>query len=800
MARKKNKKNKSDIIEDDNSDKISATAQRWLLAVIIWGVTALMLLSLFSRAGVAGHYIELILAEVLGLGRFIIPFVLALSGYWVIRQEKLAHPYYRINGLFISFVGILAIMSLLANGNGEKINANQMKMAGGFVGLAIAYLATFLGFWGGLVILATVFIAGLIMLLDGYFSKIESEEREIVKKEKVREALITELENIEDEKIVQNESLRETGGPRKWGSGLFSALTSIKKKVIPDKKEQILKELEEEKTSEEDLSDSEEAADGLEGARKGKFSLSQKVIGLKDKLVSEKDQKPAKIPGLNEEWKSPPLSILEKTTSKAVAEDIKANSAAIKKTLINFGISAEVVEINVGPTVTQYSIRPAEGIKLSRITTIQSNLAMALAAHSIRIEAPIPGKPLVGVEVPNKVKRVVALRNILEDPSFKNASEKLLIGLGEDPAGNYVYADLAEMPHLLIAGATGSGKSIGVNCLISSLLYRNSPRELKLIMVDPKRVELSTYNNIPHLLTPVIVDHHKVVNALKWVVSEMERRYIVIQETMSRNILSYNQKVVEGEIEPEVDKETGEIIEPEFLPYIVVLIDELADLMSSSYAKELEACIVRLAQMSRAVGIHLVLSTQRPSVNVITGIIKANFPTRIAYQVVSQIDSRTILDMAGAEKLLGKGDMLYLPKESNQPRRIQGAYVSEKEVAKMVDYLLDQEVANYDPSVVQSKEANEGKIDIGDGEEDELYEEAKKIVTKEKKASTSLLQRHLRIGYSRAARIMDLLERNGVIGPAEGSRPRQVLTTGAVDIVNYENPAEDQEKREKWEV
>lgn len=798
MSRKKKKDKKKIELEEEKNGGFSSLSQRWLLAVVIWGVTVITVLSLFGKAGVIGIYFESFLGEILGWGKLIIPLVLILSGYWIIRQGKLAHPYYRVNGIFISFVAILSISSLLANGSGEKININLMKKAGGYVGLVIAYLATFLGYWGGLTILVTAFIIGIILLLDGVFSKIEESEKEALDEKKKEELLLAELGEMKDGTEQEMAGAAEAEPKSNWKKSLYSAISGLKSKVLPSKKEAALKELERGAEEEESVAEIKGAAPEKESSGIKSFFSSRRVNGIGH---PEKKPEKKKIPGLSDDWKFPPLNILEKNTSKAVAEDIKTNSAAIKKTLLNFGIPADVVEVNVGPTVTQYAIRPAEGIKLSRITAIQSNLAMALAAHPIRIEAPIPGRPLVGVEVPNKVKRIVNLRDLLEDPTFRESPEKLMITLGEDPAGNYVYADLAEMPHLLIAGATGSGKSIGINCLITGLLYRNSPRELKMIMVDPKRVELSMYNNIPHLLTPVIVDHSKVVNALKWAVSEMERRYIVIQETMSRNILSYNEKVIDGEIEPEVNQETGEIIEPEYLPYIVVVIDELADLMSSSYAKEVEACIVRLAQMSRAVGIHLVLSTQRPSVNVITGIIKANFPTRVAFQVVSQIDSRTILDMAGAEKLLGKGDMLYMPKESNQPRRIQGALITDKEVQKMVDYLLDQEVADYNPIVVQAA-AGQESLDIGDSAvEDELYEEAKNIVTKEKRASTSLLQRHLRIGYSRAARIMDLLEANGIIGPAEGSKPRRVLTgaSGGGDI-NYESPIEDQAERDKWQA
>ncbi|MBM3255940.1 MAG: DNA translocase FtsK [Candidatus Moranbacteria bacterium] len=783
MGRRKKKKEIDSELKEGELN-ISSTAERWLIGVLAWGIACIVVLSLFNEAGIVGKYLGKGMVEIFGWGKYLIPFILMVSGYWIIRQERLAHPYYRVNGLFLTFICALAISSLVSNGLEGKVNLPVMKSAGGYVGLALGYAASYLGFWGGLIILITLFFVGIILLLDGYFRKVESAEKEqISAKTEFAESEIIEKEGEEAKEFLAQGFVLEKDN---WKNSLLHTLRKVKNKLIKNKRNGALQDLE-------------AFGDKKNQTNEASFSGTPSESG-KNKKGSQ-HLKVKIIPGLNENWKFPSLDILEKNTTKAVAEDIKTNSAAIKKTLLNFGIPAEVAEVNVGPTVTQYAIKPAEGIKLSRITAIQSNLAMSLAAHPIRIEAPIPGRSLVGVEVPNKVKRVVNLCELIEDPAFKESPEKLLISLGEDPAGNYVYADLSEMPHLLIAGATGSGKSIDINCLIASLLYRNTPREMKMIMVDPKRVELSIFNNIPHLLTPVIVDHHKVANALKWAVSEMERRYIVIQETMSRNIVSYNQKVVDGEIEPEVVKETGEIIEPEFMPYIVIIIDELADLMSSPYAKEVEALIVRLAQMSRAVGIHLVLSTQRPSVNVITGIIKANFPTRIAFQVVSQVDSRTILDMSGAEKLLGRGDMLYLPKESNQPRRIQGTYISEKEVQKIVDHLIEQEVASYNPTVIQSVGPEiEGKMS-NQGEEDELYNQAREIVLRDNRASTSLLQRHLRIGYSRAARIMDLLEENGVIGPAEGSRPRQVIKGSGNEEskeINYENPAQDQEKRDNW--
>ena len=787
----KSKKKEAKIEEAEEKGQsrasISQIAKKFLFAVILWGVAVIIVLSLFDQAGTVGKYFAIFLQEVLGWGRFVVPLILVLSGYWIVRQEKMKHPYYQLTGLFIIFISALAISSLIAGGNEESIKFQEAKLAGGYTGLSLAYLSRMLGFLGGLALLFTFFVVGLVLFLDELFSRLEEKKG----KEETAETEGTSPEKTEVASVLAEKTEQS---PEK------------EEPVVPQKENILLKVLnwrrkpaEESSFSQKKKKDKKISKGIFFGKNKEKEADAKQVEEKKIPSSQERNVlAEAKIINPRENWNFPPFNILEKTKSKAVAEDIKTNSAAIKSTLNNFGIPVEIADVNIGPTVTQYAIRPAEGIKLSRITSLQNDLAMSLAAHPIRIEAPIPGRSLVGIEVPNKVKRIVTLRDLLETSAFNESKDKLLIALGEDTAGNYVYGDLAEMPHLLIAGATGSGKSIGINCLVASLLYRNSPQELRMIMVDPKRVELSIYNDIPHLLTPVILEPPKVVNALKWAISEMERRYILIQETMSRNIVSYNDKVLQGEIEPEINQETGEIIEPEFLPYIVIVVDELADLMSSSFSKEIEATIVRLAQMSRAVGIHLVLSTQRPSVNVITGIIKANFPTRMAFQVVSQVDSRTILDMSGAEKLLGKGDMLYLARESNQPRRIQGAYVSEKELKKMVGFLTNQETAVYDPSVVKTTSSS----DFGEGEngeeEDELYNEAQRIVTKEKRASTSLLQRHLRIGYARAARLMDLLEKNGVVGPAEGSKPRQVLAPAPSESPDYEEPLADQVKRDNW--
>lgn len=765
---------------------ISVFAKRWLTAVVLWAISVIATLSFFGQAGTFGKYFDLLLRESFGFGKFIMPLILLFSGFWIVRQAKISHPYYRVSGLFIVFISSLSLISLLSGGSESKMKIYEARTSGGYAGLSLAYLSRILGFWGGLALLFTFFTIGLILFIDSFISEENKksdlpEEEDALSGKKLLEEKIAEEQKEEVIKEENSENEKEKIEKR----NIFTKVLDWKKKIQEKK-----------------LIGKKEKAEKQEGYSNQSITQEVKADEGKKELVGKNEDLKAqnKIILPKSDWKYPPFSILEKTKSKAVADDIKKNTSAIKNTLINFGIPTEIADVNVGPTVTQFAVRPAEGIKLSRITALQNDLAMSLAAHPIRIEAPIPGRSLVGIEVPNKVKRMVSLREILEAPTFNESKDRLLIALGEDVAGNYVYSDLAEMPHLLIAGSTGSGKSIGINCLIASLLYRNSPKDMKVIMVDPKRVELSIFNDVPHLLTPVILEPPKVVNALKWAVSEMERRYILVQETMSRNIVSYNEKIVSGEIEPEVNQETGEIIEPEFLPYIVIIIDELADLMSSSFAKEIESLIVRLAQMSRAIGIHLVLSTQRPSVNVITGIIKANFPTRMAFQVVSQIDSRTILDMSGAEKLLGKGDMLYLARESNQPKRIQGAFVSEKEVRKMVEYLISEEAVCYDPNIVKSITGSSGFEGESGEDEDELYNEATKIVTKEKKASTSLLQRHLRIGYARAARLMDILERDGIVGPAEGSKPRQVLTASPAESPDYENPVDDQSRRDQWEA
>ncbi len=502
-----------------------------------------------------------------------------------------------------------------------------------------------------------------------------------------------------------------------------------------------------------------------------KISINQPVVNFKNKEIQtrvkeSKEDFEVLTVGSDTKWTPPPLDLLGSTTTQADSGNIKANVSVIQKTLSNFGVSVTMADVNVGPTVTQYTLKPHEGVKLNKITTLDRDLALALASHPIRIEAPIPGKSLVGVEVPNKKAALVRLRPVVESQVFKSNPSKLKVALGLDVAGNPQIADIAKMPHLLIAGATGSGKSVCINSLLLSLIYQNSPSELKLILVDPKRVELTHYNGVPYLLSPVVVDPEKTVSALKWVVKEMDRRYHLFQEAKKRNIAEYNQAMGK-----------------EGLPYLVLVIDELADLMAVA-AREVEASICRLAQMARATGIHLIVATQRPSVDIITGLIKANITTRIAFSVASQVDSRTILDQNGAEKLLGMGDMLYISAEISKPKRIQGVYISEKEIKNVTSYLKEEGAPEYNEEVLTQPVRTGGEL--FEAPEDDLFLDACNVVVQSKKASASLLQRRLRVGYARAARLLDLLEERGVIGPADGSRPRDVLVDDVSQVVREE--------------
>lgn len=471
------------------------------------------------------------------------------------------------------------------------------------------------------------------------------------------------------------------------------------------------------------------------------------------------------------DWKLPSTALLSHKQDKADAGDVEGNAEAISETFKTFGIEVEMDGANIGPSVTQYTLKPPAGTKLTKITALETNIALDLAATSIRIEAPIPGKKLVGIEVPNIKPATVRMSGILESKEWLDeAKSPLAFAIGRDIAGKPIINDLAKMPHLLVAGQTGSGKSVMINTILTSLLYKNGPSDLKLILVDPKQVELKPYDDIPHLLTPVITEPEKCISALKWTVAEMERRYKTLSEERVRNIVEYNNKKNE-----------------EGMPYIVVVIDELADLMMMA-ARDVEALIVRIAQKARAVGIHLVLATQRPSVDVITGLIKANVPARIAFTTASQIDSRTIIGQIGAEKLLGKGDMLLLTASMPKPVRVQGAFIDDEETNKVTDFIREQRPPQYDDEVVSQPVQLNGKGGIVsnndgmDAADEPVFRQAVEVVVEAGKASTSLLQRKLRIGYGKAARMIESMEEQGIVGPPDGSRPRDVLVSSVEQV------------------
>lgn len=685
---------------------------RWALAIALIALGLILLLAGFGSAGFAGDALFGVSKSLLGLAAYLLPIAILAGGVMVILKRSFIPPLVGV-GIGLILIAALALLGIASD------------TLGGIAGSFIGHLTEDLfGVAGAIVLLIAIACLGLVIATD-----------------------IAALLN----RVI------EAGAAA--GSALGSVevkLPALGKKGTEDEDEEPVQE------------DAEEEP--------------VRPMPEREPVVKSFDDQPKSvstaIPNIDAEYNPPPLSLLGEDKGKAAGGDIKANANIIKRTFQNFGISVEMDEVSIGPTVTRYAIKPAEGVRLSKVVSLQGNLELALAAHPVRIEAPIPGKSLVGIEVPNAAKAMVGLGGVLSAPEWSASDKPLLSAVGRDIAGTPHYVNIAKMPHGLVAGATGSGKSVAIHALITSLLYRNGPNQLRFIMIDPKRVELTLYNGIPHLLTPVITDPKKAIMALKWAAKEMDRRYNVLETEQVRDVDSYHKSVYE----PAKKRKASEM--PESMPYIVIVIDELADIMQS-YPRELEAGIVRLAQMSRAVGIHLVLSTQRPSVNVITGLIKANVPTRMALQVASQIDSRTILDGAGAETLLGAGDMLYLSSDMQKPVRLQTAYISEGEVKKVASYIKQHNAGSLGsldlgggtPQGASSEVSDAIMFSGGDDDvDDDLYADAKAAVEEAGRASTSYLQRKLRIGYSRAARLMDLLEQKGVIGAADGSRPRDVLS------------------------
>ncbi|MBI3888167.1 DNA translocase FtsK 4TM domain-containing protein [Candidatus Nomurabacteria bacterium] len=722
IMKKKNEKNGRNNNDKKNSG-LKVSTKHGIIAIIFFVLAIFFLMSKFNLAGVVGVFVSKELHLLLGVGDILLPTLFLLLATSFIKSEVPDIGWTRVASATIFLLSSLGMIDIAS---GKDIHSGGLfgqVLSTPFVSLFDVYAS--LVFLGALLIISILIMFDTKPNLELVFAKIKSLFAKKEKAEFTSDLNEEEMKEVEKVEIEEKEKV-----PTKVG--------------IPTKV--------------------------------GKVEEPEEEIEFK-KL------KP-KAYGLTPNYVPPPLSLLEEDKGKPNTGDIKANANIIKRTLANFGIEVEMDEITIGPTVTRYALKPAEGVKLSRIVGLQNDLALSLAAHPIRIEAPIPGKSLVGIEIPNKSKSIVGLATLLSDEKFANSAKPLTIALGRSISGKAVFGNLAKMPHALVAGTTGSGKSVTIHSIITSLLYRNGPDDLKLILIDPKRVELTLYNNIPHLLTPVITEAKKTILALKWAAKEMDRRYDILEAESVRDIESYHNNVFNKN--PKKTKTDDEGVKTEVdadrLPYIVVIIDELADIMSA-YPRELEAAIVRLAQMSRAVGIHIILSTQRPEVNVITGLIKANIPARIALKVSSQIDSRTILDAGGAEKLLGAGDMLYSSGEA-QPERLQSAFISEGEVKKVVKYLADAykdeapaEITLTNGSISADKSIFESSLeDDGNAEDDdEMYEEARACVVEAGKASTSYLQRKLKLGYARAARLMDVLEERGVIGPGDGAKPREVL-------------------------
>lgn len=712
--------------------EVKSHIAREIWAVMYLALAVITILSIKNAFGIVGEIWASILNPILGWGIYIVPGIFILLSLMLFLSKKVRFGAARTLGVFLMLVSVLSILHLSV----PSENIHEVAVLGtygGYTGFVTNFLfrdVLMIGHFGASIVFLAMFVISLLLTFEvslrelfsflnpGFqLRRVKKEEKEDAPDVKDRDEIKAKIKKI-----------------------LFDEDADSMDPIII-KRSQISE-------------DAKEAA-------------SVKSAEVKEKDNEDAKEKESERPKQNTDyvWEFPSLDLLSNSYQEIEADDnfLKTNAEKIKDKLAQFGIEVAMQEVSVGPTVIQYTLKPAEHIKLSKITALKSDLALALAASAVRIEAPIPGRSLVGIEVPNDRRSIVHLREILESEEFDAVDSKLCLPLGRTVSGKPVVADLCDMPHLLIAGATGSGKSVATNTFLISLLYQNSPKDLKLILVDPKRVELTPYNNIPHLLTPVITDPEKAAISLRWVVQEMTRRYIVFSETGNRNIAEYN-----------ADEKT-----PETLPRIVVMVDELADLMMAA-GKEVEASICRIAQMARAVGIHLIIATQRPSVDVITGLIKANITSRIAFSVSSSIDSRVILDSIGAEDLLGKGDMLYLPSGMSKPFRVQGIFTTTKEVERVTNRVKLTIEPDYDETVTSPKTAA-AKVpgvpasmvtDI-DGE-DSMYEEAVKLVIENRKASASFLQRRLKLGYARAARLLDIMEERGVVGPTNGAKPRDI--------------------------
>ena len=758
------------------------------LVVVVMIITSLLLCVLiYAQSGWIGEHLSPILGGIMGWIKYIIPvgtFAMAIK----IAIDDKEYLSKKIINYIIFLVCIAATMVIIEINNGtlsinldfstfleEAYDLGTQNVAGGVIGAVIAMpICKLLGTIGGIILLIGIAIITLINLFEikpaeiirDYFERMkerreyEDDEDEEIEEENEKDVLIEKkkdkVKNKNKKKKRENESEKEEKEEIPIEEQITINLneTEPKKKKLSHGKEETNTQVKENKPNQIE-------ANLFKQEQEKKEEKTKEVLVLEHGLTEEE-----------ENYEFPPIELLSEGEGRVFKGGKKAltdTAAKLQKTLYSFGVSAKVENVSVGPAITRYEVKPAEGVRVNKIANLADDIALSLAAESIRIEAPIPGKQAVGIEIPNKENEVVHLRDIIETEEFVNHKSKLALALGKNVGGEAVIADVAKMPHVLIAGSTGSGKSVCINTLITSILYKAKPNEVKLLMVDPKVVELSVYNGIPHLLIPVVTDPKKAAGALAWAVQEMVNRYSLFANKGVRDIKGYNSAI-------EKEGGTGK------LPQIVIIIDELADLMMVA-AKDVEDAICRLAQMARAAGMHLVIATQRPSVDVITGIIKANIPSRIAFAVSSQVDSRTILDSVGAEKLLGKGDMLFYPSGASKPMRVQGSFVSDGEVEKIVDFLkFNGGEAKYNEDIIESIEkanSTDQELDKMEDEDDAdpLLMEAIDTVVETGQASTSFIQRRFKVGYARAGRIIDQMEERGVISGYQGSKPRQVLMT-----------------------
>jgi DNA segregation ATPase FtsK/SpoIIIE, S-DNA-T family len=776
-------------------DALGGDAKRSIAAIFLVAFAILFLFAFFGAGGKLGGWLDSLIGTLFGWGKWLFPILQLISAVFLLRRRSTTlSDVVKFVGLGVVFLSALGFFHLfLGDSTKEMLSYAKNGSGGGYVGYGVAaFLFTFTGRAAGTVILTALLLSGFVAAFNVsliHFMTFVREKISDIRFVRLADEAGKEEETTEhildDEPVAPDDELSEPVSEDDANIGTVS---------FPE---------EHSETSDEEIEEEDDytAVDEPES----------------EPQVSRKRRKSK--PSI---WCQPDPDFFRAKSGQADSGDLERTKQIIQSTLKYFNISGEMGETTVGPTVTQYTFSPAFGTKLSKIVGLSNDLALALAKHPIRIEAPIPNKSLVGIEVPNTKQASVRMRDILESAAYDSRKSNLSFVLGESVSGEFEVADLESMPHLLIAGRTGSGKSVCINSVILSLLYQNSPEDLQLILIDPKRVELSLYNGIPHLKSGrVITDSKHVVNALKYAIGEMDKRLRLFEAVRVRDLASYREKERRGETYIDKNGLDGRphTLPLEPLPYIVIVIDEMADLMMS-HGKEVEGAIVRLAQMSRAAGIHLVLATQKPVSDVVTGLIKSNIPAKIAFAVSNQMDSRIILDTGGAEKLIGKGDMLYSPPESSQPKRIQGVYVDDREVKDIVKFFIDQKKdlgeeelgENFDGG--EGSEGGTGALSTGDvdfsessddpNDQDERYSEARQLVIESGRAATTFLQRRLSVGYGRAAKLLDILEENGVVGPPEGAnKGRPVLIgkfAGQSDVPLYDDPLTDQSSRDKWQM